>query len=65
MALGETPLERHDGSSWGEGSDFKQQQRLTTKSVLVWIKGDLMEHAKSIGLSPYSTYYNPCSFCEC
>eukprot|EP00959_Pyramimonas_sp_CCMP1952_P126372 2643174-Pyramimonas_sp.AAC.1 len=46
MALGETPLERRHGSSWGEGSDFKQQQPLTTKSVPVWIKSDLMEHAK-------------------
>ena len=65
MARGETPLERHDGSAWEEGSDFEHQQRLNTKSVLVWIKGDLMEHATSLGLAPYSTYFNPCSFCQC
>eukprot|EP00959_Pyramimonas_sp_CCMP1952_P062356 1303761-Pyramimonas_sp.AAC.1 len=65
MVRGETPQFRHDGSAWEEGSEHAECKRFATKSVLIWIKGDMMEHAKTLGLAPYSTYYCPCPFCEC
>eukprot|EP00959_Pyramimonas_sp_CCMP1952_P185228 3872934-Pyramimonas_sp.AAC.1 len=65
MVRGESPQFRHDGSAWDDGDEYAVRRKFKTKCVLVWIKGDLMEHAKSFGLAPYSTYYSPCQFCEC
>eukprot|EP00959_Pyramimonas_sp_CCMP1952_P431655 9040006-Pyramimonas_sp.AAC.1 len=65
MVNGYTQQLRHDGAAWEEGSELAEPKPLATKSMLLWVKGDLMEHAKSLGLSLYSQYYSPCAFCEC
>ena len=64
MTVGKTPPAKHDGTEWGPDDPYKDPQDLSTKSVLVWIKGDWMEHSKSLGLPSWQSYHNPCQFCR-
>ena len=63
FATGVSPSHRHDGAPWAVGDALGVVTPLRT-AVLLWIKGDWAEHNHTLGLSPWSTWANPCAFCR-
>ncbi|CAK0910874.1 unnamed protein product, partial [Prorocentrum cordatum] len=67
MQDGNRPQEKHDGSEWCQlcpiGQKARASARLSFTAALIYIKGDWSEHAKSLGLSPWSISWSPCQFC--
>ena len=61
---GRSPIQRHDHTPWSETDDLAELRNFGFSAVLLWVKGDWGEHAKTLGLAPWSTLFNPCQFCE-
>ena len=54
------PVRKWDGSPWQAEAAGSE---LSYNACLLWIKGDWMEHIKTLGLAPFSQYHAPCQFC--
>ena len=52
---------------FGEILDYEWAgvRALSYIAILFWIKGDWMEHNKSMGLSNWASGMCPCAFCHC
>ena len=65
-AIGREPLTRHDGEGW-RASDSARASRagepLPWRMVVLFLKGDLMEHSSTLGFPSTSAGDNPCARC--
>eukprot|EP00969_Alexandrium_andersonii_P138102 6107912-Alexandrium_andersonii.AAC.1 len=64
LQSGRSPIQRRDHTPWSETDDLAELRDFGFSAVLLWVKGDWGEHAKTLGLAPWSTLFNPCQFCE-
>ena len=55
------PALNYDGTELPEGCKLG---RLNFSAVLVYVKGDWLEHAKTMGLSSWSQHHGCCQFCK-
>eukprot|EP00959_Pyramimonas_sp_CCMP1952_P319818 6692252-Pyramimonas_sp.AAC.1 len=58
---GTRPQLRYDGGDWECGTNLSD---LSFRACLLYIKGDWMEHCRSLALSNYGQYHHSCQFCK-
>ena len=64
MASGRRPPTQSDGRPWAADDELAGPKEFLYTAVLLWVKGDWNEHAKSLGLAPWSATFNACQFCN-
>lgn len=61
---GRMPDRRHDGRPFAAGDPRGQRAGAPiSRSVLVWIKGDLVEQSTTFGLRGHASFWRPCTLC--
>lgn len=64
LVSGSRPRCLYDGRPWPSDSKFKSGRTYNAKFCLLWVKGDWAEHSKSLGLSNWASWNNPCMYCH-
>ena len=61
---GTNPERRHDGTRWLQGDPRGARVGETIRMfVLLWLKGDVVEHTATVGLRGLNTTFRPCVKC--
>ena len=51
-------------ANWVDGTQYDGAgARLSFNACLVWVKGDMAEHSKTLGLASHSQFHAPCVYC--
>ena len=69
VALGEAkwPMQRHDGKKWGPQDRLRAEKagsELSTRGVLVQLRGDWQEFCERLGLPTWASAMRPCFACS-